>query len=122
VARESDRVVALSALVEDGGAELTPPSAAAVRASVERSDLLSSFVPLAMRPKVYASGSVGTPGTVTPAARAHGPVADDPGRITADPTASDTDSHREDSAAMEHERQARLARWQRQGDKLSHKT
>lgn len=65
-----------------------------------------------VRPEIDPRTSVAPAHAIARAARAHGSVADDPTRIAADPTVSDSDTHREDSAAMEHERQRRLKRWQ----------
>jgi hypothetical protein len=65
-----------------------------------------------MQPSDYATFPDGSVYVAPNAARAHEAVTDAPERIAADPTASDTDTHRENSAAMEHARQDRLRRWQ----------
>ena len=89
------------------------PSAAAIRASIERGTVRTAHVFAAMLRGVNAGERVTTADFAAYLARADHPVADDPHGADSQVRVVAADTDRDDPAGMEHARQSRLSRWQR---------
>ena len=115
-ARGSAVVARLTHAQEVAGSIPAPaiePSAATVRASVERGDPFAGRVFPAMLGNVASGERVTASDFAAYLARADHPVADDAHRPDAQIGVVASDSNRDDPAGMEHTRQSRLSRWQR---------
>jgi hypothetical protein len=89
------------------------PSAATVRASVERGDPFAARVFPAMLGGSLTSEPEGWSTAAGRPARAEEAVADDAHRADTQVGVVAADSNRDDPASVEHVRQSRLSRWQR---------
>lgn len=88
------------------------PSAAVERAGVERGDPLALRQLLTVRGEIDTGGRVVAPHLAAQPAAADEPVADDRENLAADDVAVGESPAGENSALVEHERKARLSRWQ----------
>jgi hypothetical protein len=89
------------------------PSAATVRASVERGDPFAARAFPAMLGGSLTSEPEGWSTAAGLPARAHEAVADDAHRADTQVGVVAADTDRDDPASVEHVRQSRLSRWQR---------